>query len=104
MKLAVDFFPYFEMGAKLLDSDPSLYCISSWNDHGQARFVQNSTRLERSDFFPGLGWMLTNNIWQSLKYGTLASVPVGIHQCLHQGSVHLQASYGGVRLSSFQRV
>ncbi|KAL3158246.1 hypothetical protein ABBQ38_010498 [Trebouxia sp. C0009 RCD-2024] len=67
MKLAVDFFPYFEMGAKLLDRDPSLYCISSWNDHGQAQFVQNSTRLERSDFFPGLGWMLTNSLWQSLK-------------------------------------
>ena len=67
MKLAVDFFPYFHMGAKMLDNDSSLYCVSSWNDHGQAQFVQNSSRLERSDFFPGLGWMLTNSLWQSLK-------------------------------------
>ena len=67
MKLAVDFFPFFEMGAKMLNSDSSLYCVSSWNDHGQAQFVQNSSRLERSDFFPGLGWMLTNALWQSLK-------------------------------------
>ena len=67
MKLAVDFFPYFQMGAKMLDNDSSLYCVSSWNDHGQAQFVQNSSRLERSDFFPGLGWMLTNSLWQELK-------------------------------------
>ena len=67
MKLAIDFFPYFRMGAKMLDNDSSLYCVSSWNDHGQAQFVQNSSRLERSDFFPGLGWMLTNSLWQSLK-------------------------------------
>ena len=72
MRLSVDFFPYFEAGAKLLDKEPSLYCISSWNDHGQKQFVQDSQQLERSDFFPGLGWMLTNALWQSLKYGQLA--------------------------------
>lgn len=65
MRLAVDFFSYFEAGAKLLDQDPSLYCISSWNDHGQQQFVKDSGRLERSDFFPGLGWMLTNALWQT---------------------------------------
>lgn len=67
MRLAVDFFTYFEAGVKLLDDDPSLYCISSWNDHGQEIHVQDPLRLERSDFFPGLGWMLTNALWQSLK-------------------------------------
>lgn len=67
MKLAVDFFTYFEAGAQLLDADPDLYCVSSWNDHGQRQFVQDARRLERSDFFPGLGWMLTKALWQSFK-------------------------------------
>ncbi|DBA71292.1 TPA: hypothetical protein ACH3X2_011108 [Trebouxia sp. C0005] len=67
MQIAVDFFSYFEAGAKLLDDDPKLYSVSSWNDHGQARHVNDPLRLERSDFFPGLGWMLTNAVWQSLK-------------------------------------
>ena len=67
MQIAVDFFSYFEAGAKLLDYEPKLYSVSSWNDHGQARHVNDPLRLERSDFFPGLGWMLTNAVWQSLR-------------------------------------
>lgn len=35
MQLAPDFFPFFEATAPLLDRDPTLYCVSSWNDHGQ---------------------------------------------------------------------
>lgn len=35
MQLAVDFFPYFGRTAQLLDEDPTLYCVSSWNDNGQ---------------------------------------------------------------------
>ncbi len=35
MELALDFFSYFEATAAVLDADPSLYCVSSWNDHGQ---------------------------------------------------------------------
>lgn len=37
MELAPDFFSYFQALAPLLDRDPKLMCISSWNDHGQAR-------------------------------------------------------------------
>jgi GNT-I family len=35
MQLAVDFFPFFRRTAQLLDEDPTLYCVSSWNDNGQ---------------------------------------------------------------------
>ena len=68
MKLAVDFFPFFEMGAKMLDRKclQPVLCLLT-DDYGQAQFVQNSSRLERSDFFPGVGWRLTNALWQSLK-------------------------------------
>ena len=107
MRLSPDFFPYFEATAPLLDADPSLFCVSSWNDHGQVppllpvaccgsidigagaaaslpdclhladccpppalpqdRFVSNATQLYRSDFFPGLGWMLNRRVWESIR-------------------------------------
>ena len=71
MKLAPDFFTLFNATAPLLDRDPSLFCVSSWNDHGQARFVKDPLRLLRSDFFPGLGWMLTRDIWDDIKCASL---------------------------------
>ena len=37
MELAPDFFSYFNALAPMLDSDASLLCISSWNDHGQVK-------------------------------------------------------------------
>ena len=67
MELAPDFFSYFESTSRLLTSDPSLYCISSWNDHGQKHFVRDEARLYRSDFFPGLGWMLTADLWREIR-------------------------------------
>ncbi|KAK3287077.1 hypothetical protein CYMTET_5397 [Cymbomonas tetramitiformis] len=67
MELAVDFFQYFEATAPLLTSDPSLLCVSSWNDNGQEQFVNSATALFRSDFFPGLGWMLTRDTWMGLR-------------------------------------
>ena len=67
MELAPDFFGYFAATAPLLDADDSLLCVSSWNDHGQAALVQDARLLARTDFFPGLGWMLTARLWQELR-------------------------------------
>jgi alpha-1,3-mannosyl-glycoprotein beta-1,2-N-acetylglucosaminyltransferase len=67
MQLSPDFFSYFEAAAPILDADDSLMCVSSWNDHGQDRFVRNATQLYRSDFFPGLGWMLNTRVWHSVR-------------------------------------
>jgi len=66
MELAVDFFQYFKAMAPLLDNDPTLWCVSSWNDNGQDMFVADPKAVFRSDFFPGLGWMLTKNMWDEL--------------------------------------
>ncbi len=41
--------------------------MSSWNDNGQAQFVSDPTAVYRSDFFPGLGWMLTRHTWLELR-------------------------------------
>ncbi|XP_059654140.1 alpha-1,3-mannosyl-glycoprotein 2-beta-N-acetylglucosaminyltransferase isoform X4 [Cornus florida] len=67
MEIARDFFDYFEAAAVLLDSDKSIMAVSSWNDNGQKQFVQDPYILYRSDFFPGLGWMLSKTTWDELS-------------------------------------
>ncbi|KAK2665715.1 hypothetical protein Ddye_004289 [Dipteronia dyeriana] len=67
MEIAPDFFDYFEAAAALLDQDKSIMAVSSWNDNGQKQFVQDPYALYRSDFFPGLGWMLSRTIWDELS-------------------------------------
>ncbi|KAH8397097.1 hypothetical protein KR215_008529 [Drosophila sulfurigaster] len=69
LNVAPDFFEYFLATHKLLKQDPSLWCVSAWNDNGKANVV-DTTRpdlLYRTDFFPGLGWMLTKELWQELS-------------------------------------
>ncbi|XP_066354050.1 alpha-1,3-mannosyl-glycoprotein 2-beta-N-acetylglucosaminyltransferase-like [Miscanthus floridulus] len=67
MEIAPDFFDYFEAAAKLLDNDKTIMAVSSWNDNGQKQFVHDPKALYRSDFFPGLGWMLTKSTWIELS-------------------------------------
>ncbi|KAE8707577.1 Alpha-1,3-mannosyl-glycoprotein 2-beta-N-acetylglucosaminyltransferase [Hibiscus syriacus] len=67
MEIAPDFFYYFEAAAALLDKDKSIMAVSSWNDNGQKQFVHDPYALYRSDFFPGLGWMLTRSVWNELS-------------------------------------
>ncbi|KAJ0513644.1 putative alpha-1,3-mannosyl-glycoprotein 2-beta-N-acetylglucosaminyltransferase [Helianthus annuus] len=67
MEISPDFFAYFEAGADLLDKDKSIMAISSWNDNGQKQFVHDPYTLYRSDFFPGLGWMLSKSTWDELS-------------------------------------
>ena len=47
MLFSPDFLRMFQATAHLLDSDPSLWCISSWNDNGLKFFGWNATRLVR---------------------------------------------------------
>lgn len=67
LEIAVDFFSYFEATLPLLQSDPKLFCVSAWNDNGRPDLVQNATAIYRSDFFPGLGWMLLSSFWNEVK-------------------------------------
>ncbi|CAH1116545.1 unnamed protein product [Phaedon cochleariae] len=69
LEVAPDFFEYFLGTYPLLVKDSSLWCISAWNDNGKEGVV-NVNRPEllyRTDFFPGLGWMLTKNVWMELS-------------------------------------
>nr|AAF70177.1 UDP-GlcNAc:a-3-D-mannoside b1,2-N-acetylglucosaminyltransferase I [Drosophila melanogaster] len=69
LNVAPDFFEYFLGTHKLLKQDPSLWCVSAWNDNGKAAVVDAAQPelLYRTDFFPGLGWMLTKDLWAELS-------------------------------------
>jgi alpha-1,3-mannosyl-glycoprotein beta-1,2-N-acetylglucosaminyltransferase len=64
LEIAPDFFNYFGTFAPLLQEDKTLLAISAWNDNGQADHVKDPRTVTRTDFFPGLGWMLTRRLWE----------------------------------------
>ncbi|XP_071563160.1 alpha-1,3-mannosyl-glycoprotein 2-beta-N-acetylglucosaminyltransferase [Temnothorax nylanderi] len=68
LDVAPDFYEYFLGTYPLLVNDSSLWCVSAWNDNGKAGLVDEhaSHLLYRTDFFPGLGWMLTRDLWLEL--------------------------------------
>jgi len=69
LEVAPDFFDYFEATLPILRADKSLFCVSAWNDNGKANVIDESRPdlLYRSDFFGGLGWMMTRELWDELK-------------------------------------
>uniref|UniRef100_A0A671ME58 Alpha-1,3-mannosyl-glycoprotein 2-beta-N-acetylglucosaminyltransferase n=1 Tax=Sinocyclocheilus anshuiensis TaxID=1608454 RepID=A0A671ME58_9TELE len=56
LEVAPDFFEYFRALHPVLKSDPTLWCVSAWNDNGREGFVDpgKTSLLYRTDFFPGL--------------------------------------------------
>ncbi|VDN24466.1 unnamed protein product [Gongylonema pulchrum] len=57
LDIADDFFSYFTALKPVLIADPTVWCISAWNDNGGANITErkHSEQLYRTDFFPGLG-------------------------------------------------
>ena len=56
LEVSDDFFDYLSQTFPLLESDPSLYCISAWNDQGYKHSVHDPSLLYRVETMPGLGW------------------------------------------------
>ena len=67
MSVSVDFFNYFTNFAPILEEDKTLWCVSAWNDNGKSKLAKNAKQFYRTDFFPGLGWMLTRELWEELE-------------------------------------
>ena len=67
--VADDFFDYFQAMQRVLLKDQSLFCVSAWNDNGKAELIDtsNGELVHRSDFFPGLGWMMTRSFWIEIR-------------------------------------
>ena len=64
IQVAPDFFSYMEATSSLLDHDPTLYAVSAYNDNGHLP-NGDPKRILRSDFFPGLGWMMNRDLWKN---------------------------------------
>ncbi|CAG0890125.1 unnamed protein product [Cyprideis torosa] len=71
LEIASDFYEYFSATLPLLIADKTLFCVSAWNDNGKEKNIDLSEngamKLYRTDFFPGLGWMLTKDLWDELS-------------------------------------
>ena len=66
LEVAPDFFNYMIAGAALLRKDASLWTVTAWNDNGLQQFAHDASKLYRSDFFGGLGWIMTRTLWNEL--------------------------------------
>lgn len=55
LSISADFFDYFRWSSTLLDRDPTLWCVSAWNDNGKRGLIdqKRSDLFWRTDFFPG---------------------------------------------------
>eukprot|EP00761_Pharyngomonas_kirbyi_P006807 gb/GECH01006816.1/.p1 GENE.gb/GECH01006816.1/~~gb/GECH01006816.1/.p1 ORF type:complete len:387 (+),score=88.35 gb/GECH01006816.1/:1-1161(+) len=67
LEIAPDALEYFNAMSWLLDADPTLMCISGWNDQGMDEYVVDPSAFHRTDLFPGLGWMLSRNLWNEIQ-------------------------------------
>lgn len=69
LDISPDFFEYFLGTYPLLHKDKSIWCISAWNDNGKKGLIDTNRTdlLHRTDFFPGLGWMMTRESWLGLE-------------------------------------
>ncbi|KAM8793809.1 alpha-1,3-mannosyl-glycoprotein 2-beta-N-acetylglucosaminyltransferase, partial [Eudromia elegans] len=69
LEVAPDFFEYFQAALPLLRADRSLWCVSAWHDNGREAMVDAAAAelLYRTDFFPGLGWLLLAELWDELE-------------------------------------
>lgn len=59
-----DFYDYFLYNAPILDADSSVMIVSAWHDNGFKERVTDPYSLQRSEFFPGLGWLLTRKLYK----------------------------------------
>ena len=59
-----DFYEYFKHNAEVLEEDPSLFILSAWNDNGFRGKVRDPFALQRTEYFPGLGWLLPRELWE----------------------------------------
>lgn len=59
-----DFYEYMHAVAPILETDPSTFVLSAWNDNGFKGKVHDKLALRRTEFFPGLGWLLPRALYK----------------------------------------
>ncbi|XP_077547591.1 alpha-1,3-mannosyl-glycoprotein 2-beta-N-acetylglucosaminyltransferase-like [Haemaphysalis longicornis] len=69
LDIAPDLYEYFASMLPVLREDASLFCISAYNDNGKPWQISRSPdMLHRTDFFSGLGWLLTRELWHEIGH------------------------------------
>jgi beta-1,2-N-acetylglucosaminyltransferase len=59
-----DFIEFMFSGSRVLrEGDDNIFCVSAWNDNGFEHLELREDRVFRTDFFPGLGWMIHRSVW-----------------------------------------
>lgn len=64
LDVSPDFFNFFSQTKFLLEEDPSVYCISAWNDQGYSHSCKDPSLLYRVETMPGLGWLLKRKLYK----------------------------------------
>lgn len=64
---AEDLIDYSLQTETLLYYDPSVFCISYYNDNGYMEYVFSTTQLYRSELFPTYGYMINRKIWTQVS-------------------------------------
>jgi hypothetical protein len=64
MLFAPDFMDYFVTLSPLLESDRTLWTISAFHDNGFAGRVFDDTRVLRTEWTVGFGWLLRRQLWE----------------------------------------
>ena len=60
-----DFLEYLEYNSVILEDDESTFLLSAWNDNGQKNLIRDPYRLHRTEYFPGLGWLLPRKLYEN---------------------------------------
>lgn len=59
-----DFYEYFQYNAPILQFDSTAFVLSAWSDNGFLDKIHDPYELRRTDYFPGLGWLLTRRLYE----------------------------------------
>mmetsp|Transcript_46945 Transcript_46945/g.121113 ORF Transcript_46945/g.121113 Transcript_46945/m.121113 type:complete len:485 (+) Transcript_46945:195-1649(+) len=57
---------YFSHCERVLREDPTLMAVSAFNDNGLEHLVQNASRILRTEWFVGLGWLMTRDLFNEV--------------------------------------
>lgn len=74
---STDFLNVFSQLEHFLYQDPTVFCISAWNDNGRKGQVSSLTRFYRTNYLPGLGWMTNKEKWLEFTYEWHSSISSG---------------------------
>ena len=85
LEVADDVMDYFSQTYPLFESDPTIYCISAWNDQGYEHAVNDPSLLYRVETMPGLGWFVLL-CFLILFHTNDTKITLHVHISLNMGS------------------